>query len=1049
VGHPPQPPLPETMEIHMSRSPIDFDALLREIGGGRRGEGGRSPTGPGGGGPDGPGGSGDRVRRGPRRRPPWRLYALVLAVFAVFTGFRLAVGVYTDWLWFDSLDQADVYMTRLLTPLALFALAFVAGAAWLAGNWFWAARSVSLQAAFPGQRAPWADLGDRGLRGLLGAGALILAGFTALGVAGGWPTALLYLERRAFGVDEPIFGRDVGFFVFELPFFEMLQMVAWTLLTFAVLGALSLYVLGGLLNLKQGGLRLVGPARTHLSVLVALGAWLWALGQWLERFGIVYTTRSSGAFYGAGYTDVAFRAPAHLSLAIAGVGVGILVLATVRMRSLWVPLGALAALFIVRLLLLQVVPPVVQSLRVAPDELTRETPYIEHNIAMTRSAYGLDGIAEETYAPSGVLTEKMLEENASTLENVRLWDWRALQSTFRQLQEIRQYYEFLDVDIDRYPLAGGTRQVLLSPRELTPSALTNRTWVNLHLKFTHGMGAVVTPVDEVSPQGLPVLWMKDIPPEVQAPFERTIEEPRIYFTEAADPAQRYVIVGTVSGEFDFSLNDDQELTTRYSGADGVALGSWLRRVLFALRFGDIEILLADEVTSDSRIMFRRNVQERVRALAPFLVLDPDPYLVIDESGRLVWIQDAYTVSDRYPYSQTVAPGTEDAGFAARGVNYMRNSVKVAIDAYDGSAQLYAVDPDDPVLAAWSAIYPGLLQQADGFPEDLRAHWRYPETLLRVQAAIFLRYHMDTPGAFFRTDDEWRIPTETYQEGEELPIEPYYVTMKLRGEQEAEFLLILPFTPKNRENLTAWLAARSDPPNYGELVLYRFPRGRQYFGPQQVESRIDQDTEISQQLTLWSQSGSRVIRGNLLVIPIEDVLLYVEPLFLRAESSGSALPELKRVIVADSERVVMRETLENALAALIDASAAAAAGVAAEPDDGAAPDAAAAAGDDDEGDGSGAASEAGGARDAPDGVGDRPAIAEPGPDAGFAELVQAARAREAAATRALAGGDWEAFGREMDALQALLDRLGGLAGGGTDSGADADDAEGAGGSGDDG
>ncbi len=886
----------------MSKSEFDLDDFLRSFGAGDR-DSGKSDK--------GGGGSGRRTMP-PFVRKTWMLIGIL---GFLFFGVQIAARVYTEWLWFESLARESVYRTRLVAPAVLFLGTILIAAPWLAGNWILASRRVSLQEVFPGQRAPWAAFGERGLRMLAVLASLGLAATTAIGVAGAWPTLMLYRSRQAYGTVDPIFGRDVGFYVFELPFYQLVVAVLWGLLSLALLGSLVMYAFGGVLDFRQRGVRVLRPARIHLALLAALGALLWSAGQWFARFDVLYTTRASGAFYGAGYADVAAKLPGHNALVWAGVIAAVAFLAAAFGRRLVLPALALGLLVGLRIVLIDIAPSLVQRFRVAPDELSLESPYIAHNIAMTRAAYGLDDVTVVPYAPDGVATHELFEANQETIKNIRLWDWRALKDTFRQLQEIRPYYEFLDVDVDRYAVGDETRQVLLSARELTPEQLSNRTWVNQHLKFTHGYGAVVAPVDEADRQGLPVLWSRDIPPRTVPPFEHDISQPRIYFGEAPSSTQDYVIVGTRGGEFDYSTDEVEEVETVYDGTDGVTLGSRFRRLLFALRFGDLEILLSDEILSESRVLFRRAILERLGALAPFLVFDPDPYLVVDSAGRLVWIADAYSITDRFPYSQPIQASAELAQLS--GANSIRNSVKAVIDAYDGTTRLFVVDPTDPIVNAWSEIHPDLFEPAEAMPADLVAHWRYPETLFRAQSAIYLRYQMETPDAFFRTDDEWRIPTESFGQGTTLPIQPYYVTMRLRGEDAPEFLLMLPFTPKGRENLSAWLAARSDPGHYGELVLYRFPRGRQFFGPQQIESRIDQDTEISQEITLWSQSGSQVIRGNLLIIPIEDVLLYVEPLYLKSDDA-SAIPELKRVIVADATRIVMRDTLDAALAALVEA-----------------------------------------------------------------------------------------------------------------------------------
>jgi hypothetical protein len=578
--------------------------------------------------------------------------------------------------------------------------------------------------------------------------------------------------------------------------------------------------------------------------------------------------------------------------------------------------------------------------------------------------------------PKNELSLEALQDNAATLRNVRLWDYRPLLQTYAQIQEIRLYYDFVDVDIDRYQFDGDYRQVTLAARELAPEQLRNRTWVNEHLEFTHGYGLVMSPVNEVTPEGLPVLYVRDLPPEVSVNLR--IDRPEIYYGEKGG---RYVFVKTRVQEFDYPKGDTNVRTT-YQGKGGVSVGSVLNRLAFALRFGDSQIFFADALTSESRILFYRNIHERVRRVAPFLAYDRDPYLVVAD-GRLVWLQDAYTLTDRYPYSQPV--DDRFAVHADRTGNYIRNSVKVAIDAYDGTLTFYIADPTDPLIQTYASIFPQLFQPMDQMPQSLRAHIRYPEDLFRIQAQIYATYHMKDPNVFYNKEDVWAIPSEVYQ-GDQLPMEPYYVIMRLAGEEREEFVLILPFTPATKNNLIAWMAARCDGEHYGELVVYNFPKQELVYGPLQIEARIDQDPTISAQLSLWSQRGSRVIRGNLLVIPLGDSLVYFEPLYLQAEASQ--LPELKRVIVAFGEKVAMEESLEEALQVVFGGTRAIARGE------------------------------------------ETPAMGESeasGISPALADLIRAAREHYDAAQEALRQGDWATYGQELKALKEVLDEMARLTG----------------------
>jgi uncharacterized protein len=543
-------------------------------------------------------------------------------------------------------------------------------------------------------------------------------------------------------------------------------------------------------------------------------------------------------------------------------------------------------------------PSIIQRVEVLPSEFTKERPYLEHNINMTNKAYALDRITEVEYDAQDAITAAEVSANPGTINNIRLWDPQPLLDTYNQIQSIRLYYEYLDIDVDRYMIDGQYRQVMLGARELIPSKLASQaqTWVNIHLQYTHGYGAAMSPVNEVTPEGLPTFFLRDVPPQGSVPITR----PEIYFGEGTN---HYVIVRTEMMEFDYPRGDDN-VFVRYAGDSGVEVGSMLRRALFAWQFGDVNIVLSNALTSESKILYHRNIRERVQKVAPFLAYDNDPYVVVAD-GRLFWIQDAYTITDRYPYSTPVQAG---------GVyNYMRNSVKVVIDAYEGNMQFFIADASDPLINTYSEIFPDLFVSMDEMPEYLRAHVRYPEGLFNVQADLYRRYHMRDPLTFYNGEDLWNVPNEIYID-KQVPMQPYYVIMRLPGEEQEEFALILPYTPPNRNNMITWLAARSDGENYGALIAYRYPKERLIFGPMQIEARIDQDTTISEQLTLWNQAGSRVLRGNMIVIPIGNSNLYVEPIYLQSETSR--LPEMKRVIVASGNRVIMAETANQGLALLI-------------------------------------------------------------------------------------------------------------------------------------
>jgi uncharacterized membrane protein (UPF0182 family) len=541
------------------------------------------------------------------------------------------------------------------------------------------------------------------------------------------------------------------------------------------------------------------------------------------------------------------------------------------------------------------IPLAMQNFLVAPTELTRETPYLKNHIVATRQAWGLDSVEVRELRGEAGLTLASIRANGPTIENVRLWDRDPLLMTFGQLQEIRTYYDFVSVDDDRYTIDGRYRQVLLSPRELNVRSLPTRTFINEHLTFTHGMGLTMSPVNQVTPEGLPVLFLKDLPPVSTVSLK--ITRPQIYYGELSNDL---VFVGTRQREFDHP-SGEQNVYASYAGKGGVPVGNLLRRLVFASRFGSDKILFSQDITNQSRVLYYRNIVARARTALPFLQFDRDPYLVLADDGSLKWILDAYTSSDNYPYSQRLSDGTA----------YMRNSVKLVIDAYDGSLTAYVSAPSDPLIRTWSRIFPGILVSLDSMPAGLRAHIRYPDEIYRIQTSLYATYHMDAPDDFYHREDQWQIPAVAEREGS-VPFMRHLV-MRLPEESRAEFIYMVPFTPRGKDNLAAWMVARNDGAEYGKLRVYRLSRQRLVFGPQQIENRINQNTEISRQISLWDQRGSRVIRGDLLVIPIEESLLYVQPLYLQAE--GGRIPELKRVVVAYENQVVMSETLDGSLAEL--------------------------------------------------------------------------------------------------------------------------------------
>lgn len=935
-----------------------------------------------------------------RRRPPrllGRVWLLALAGMALLGLARFAVGLLVDAWWFDSLGQAEVFRLSLLAPVTAFAAAGLIGFAWLVLNWLPHGR----REGGPG-------------RGLLALVAFLAALPAALRAAASWQTLVLSRHALPFGEADAVLGRDLGDYVFQLPVWHLAQGLVQGWVLTALVGLALLVALrqlrSGRLVLQAGGRRgswriVRGPAqataggsdglRRQALFLGAALALCLAWAAYLGRFDLA-SGPGEGIVAGPGYTDVTWRLPVLGGLVWAWAVVALLALWSAVGGPRRFPLYAAGVVLGFRIAGLGLLPALVQSYRVEPNELSFERPYLERAIQGTRSAWGLSEVQRVSYVPGTRVADEAVSANRASLANIRLWDWRVFLDYLEQMQAIRPYYQFLDVDIDRYAAAQGQRQVELAARELRPSGLSNPTWISRHLEYTHGFGMAMAPVDAVDRRGQPELWVKDIPPAVKPDLGRPLNQPRLYFGEG-EGHEGYVIVASRAQEFDFPQGEENARTV-YAGQDGLPVGGWLRRLAFALYLGDLELLLSQDLLPDSRLLLQRQVRQRVQKLAPYLIVDADPYLVVTEEGRLVWMLDAYTSSDRRPYAQALRLPDEVGG---RRVNHLRNAVKVTLDAYDGRPAFYVVDESDPIARSWQAAFPGLLRPAAEMPATLQPHWRYPEVLFRAQAQVLERYHLTRPEVFYNGEDRWTSPQEARAQGSSTAMDPYYLTLKLRGEERPEFVLMRPFTPAGKKNMNAWLAARSDPGHYGQLVLYDFGKGQQVDGPEQVEARIDNNTEISAQLTLWSQAGSRTIRGNLLVLPIGDSFLYVEPLYLQAESN--ALPELKRVIVADGERVVMRERFDEALAALLADGSPPVAAPADEPEPPARAER--------------PAPSAGAAAD----------LGEPLPE-DLPGLIAAARAAEAQAGQALEAGDWQGFGAAMARLSQALRRMEELEGG---------------------
>lgn len=837
----------------------------------------------------------------------WLALAAVAAAGAALSAGTLA-RLYVDWLWYGEVGYRRVWATALLAPYAVGLPAGVLAAAlWYAST----RRAVAAVGLSAGWRvgAPW--LRWRVLQAGLRAAALV-PGLAVGGlVASAWPAVLLHLHRVPFGVADPLFGRDAAFYVFSLPVYRVLLQAASLLLVLCLLAAAAAYALGGAVYAAAGRLAVEPVARRHLALLAAGLLLAKAASYLLAAYALL--ARPSGAVFGAGFTDVHVRLPAlRLLTALAAGGAAAAVWAGYRrdLRGLYAALAGLAAVS----LLAGGLAGLVQRLVVEPNELARERPYLEHAIRFTRYAFDLEDIRVLPYSMGPPLAEPDLAAHADTFANVRLWDPRPLLVLLNQVQTIRPYYVFADVDVDRYRLDGRLRQVLLAVRELDSELLNEaaRTWVNVHLKYTHGYGLVAASASEATPGGQPRLPVRDIPPQAEASRLR-VARPEIYFGERTSA---YAIVNTREDEFDYPQGD-RNAFARYAGKGGIPAGGALRRLALAIYLRSHNVLVSTALRPDSRVLLHRRVVDRLARVAPFLVWDRDPYPVIRPDGRVVWVADGYTVARGFPYAEPYQ-GDYARNPGLQGANYVRNAVKAVVDAYDGTVALYAVAADDPVLAALQRAFPGVFRPASELPDDLRPHLRYPEDLFRVQAEMYGRYHMTDPAVFYNREDVWAVAQEVSR-GAAEPMEPYYLLLRLPGEREPELVLLLPFTPQRRENLIAFLVARNDPPRYGQRIAYTLPKQQLVYGPMQVENRINQDPAIARDLALWNQRGVEVLRGNLLVIPVERSLVYVEPLFLQAEQRG--LPELKRVIVAHGDRVVMAERLTDALRLVAGAAAA--------------------------------------------------------------------------------------------------------------------------------
>jgi uncharacterized membrane protein (UPF0182 family) len=912
--------------------------------------------------------------RGNRPSGGWVRPALIL--FGIFIGIQILGGVVTfltDLSWYTALGRRDVLLTRFAATIAWFAVGFTLFAIPALVS-LWVARRLGPQV--PIRRVGPVEVPDLTRPAAIVLVSLVVVGALISGLSWGrnWETILLFFNGGDFGQSDAAFGRDIGFYVFDLSFWRFVQ--GWAVIALTVI--IGLTVGAYAVSATRWQFHLTASVRAHLSLLGAALLLTIAAGYQLDTAELVYSTRGiGGTVQAAMYTDLNAQAPAYLVLTVVAVISAALLLANIWFRTLWLIGLAAGAWLVLSIVIGGFYPGVVQRFSVEPNELERERAFIQRHLAATREAFDLEAIEERDFTGEEPPTRALFDENAATLDNLRLWDYRPLLVTFGQQQILRQYYNFLDVDIDRYEIDGEARQIMLSGREIEIDRLADaaRTWTNERLVFTHGYGLTAVASNAVTPEGQPDYLISGINRQPDLP----VGEPRLYFGEATTD---YVVVRTRTPEFDYPLGEEGGETTSWTGDTGVPVDNVFSRLLFAIRFGDLNLLISDQLTDQSTILYRRDIHDRVPELAPFLRYDGDPYLVSADE-RLVWIWDAYTVTDRYPNAQ---PLPADSVFP--GANYVRNSVKVVVDAYTGDVRFYVADPDDPIIAAWSRIFSGLFEPLSAMPDSLVAHLRYPEDLFTAQNTAYLLYHLPATesgaGTFYNQDDRWAFPAQAADvSGEGTYLEPYYVIMKVPGEDHSEFVLIQPLVAAQRQNMIAWVAARMDPGDYGERIEFRFPVDTTTLGPQQIQARINQDSRISAQFTLWSQAGSDVVRGNLLVLPMGDSILYVEPIYLR--STQSSFPEFKRVILADQTRIAFAETIEEGLRQLLGESPVP------EPDGG----------------GGG-----GGGGELPDDV---------------SQLITLAQQQYDAAQAALAAGDLGAYQDAVDELGRILDAIADLTG----------------------
>ena len=857
---------------------------------------------------------------------------LSFIVFVAIIGFSVARAIatfFTNYLWFDSVNLNSVWIKILLTKGALVGATSLLAFIFIFTNLRLAVRATPVMDIFESFESQdplsrfraWTN--ERFLRYRLW-GSIGLSLFLGAGASQLWEQVLLFLNQQSFGVTDPVFQADVSRYVFGLPLYRLFVSWGFQLVIFTSLIIVLFFVATGALQLRQGRLPEVSSgAKAHLSVLLAFIAILKAFAYRLDSMELLYSPR--GKVFGASYTDVIAHLPALNLLILISLFGAVLLLVNIKRRGWLLPATAISLWLAVSIIVGGLVPAAIQRFRVVPDELNKELPYVENHIDYTRLAYGLDSIEEKSFAASPNLSQDDISNNKQTVDNIRLWDPTVLAETYSQLQEIRAYYALQEVDVDRYRINGELTQVMVAARELDQTNLPAVGWVNERLQYTHGFGVVFSPANNVASQGQPDFYVKGVPATTTV-AELEVEQPRIYFGESADSVE-YVVVNSLQDEVDYPLSTEGQSVayTNYSGDGGVGIGSFFRRLGFALRYSELNLLISNQLSDDSKLIMERNIVSRVKKAAPFLYTDNDPYLALID-GNLFWIIDMYTVSDKYPYAQPADTRriNENSGLPVN-FNYLRNSVKAVVNAYDGTMNFYVVDENDPIMTAYNDIFPDLFSPKSEMSSELLDHIRYPEDLFTIQSDMYRDYHMTDPRVFYADEDPWVIPSDSsttprvatlrgeFTEIGFKPMLPYYLLMSLPGETDLSYLIFQPFNPENRPNMQSFLVADADPENYGQLIDFRLPKGEFVDGPSQVATRINQDPDISQIFTLLDQQGSSVIKGNLFVVPINQSILYYQPIYLQGEQNP--LPEFKFVVVVFQDRIIMSETLSEALASI--------------------------------------------------------------------------------------------------------------------------------------